>query len=413
MAQLAVQPRHQPMTKSDINHNNDIEMWLPNRIFKAFRRQCLQEIAWIESFLNDHALLPPEEITEEAMSVLNIASTKLSHVRQRMATEWHRHLKEVAEGGLEHGQKEPSEELKQLIKNTDQQVNQCLRLSEYFRETNSGCSHHFHAENPNTASIKAITTAPRQDTPIHSGDRADVTKRNSPMAVFTALTEECINVSKNILKSNMDAMLTCHKIDSTTRNNAIRRRDLLMVTLSRMETTYANLMECAQAYDIDEKRDDGIAEIKLMVNRAKTHAMAAKSTTDSLLKVKKKNRDAENNTDAHKVENTERKRPNGKIRYVYAICNDKGGHCADETGRIEADMGDIVLPSNENVWEDMVREAGNAVANEMEKSRHKMQATSLIKLSMKKVPHEERVVKNEKSKPSQEELAKSKLFYPG
>ena len=175
MAQLAVQPRHQPTTKSDINHNNDIEMWLPNRIFKAFRRQCLQEIAWIESFLNDHALLPPEEITEEAMSVLNIASTKLSHVRQRMATEWHRHLKEVAEGGLKHGQKEPSEELKQIIKNTDQQVDQCLRLSEYFRETS-------------TVSVKAITTAPRQNTPIHSGGEADETKRNTPMAVFTALT---------------------------------------------------------------------------------------------------------------------------------------------------------------------------------------------------------------------------------
>ena len=137
------------------------------------------------------------------------------------------------------------------------------------------------------------------------------------MAVFTALTEECINISKDILRSNMDAMLIGHKIDRTTRNNAIQRRDLLMVTLSRMETTYANLMECAQAYNIDERRDDGIAEIKLMVNRAKTQAMVAKSTTDSLLKVKKKKCDAENNTeptDAHEVENTERKRPNGKIR---------------------------------------------------------------------------------------------------
>ena len=185
---------------------------------------------------------------KKSPKTLNIASTKLSHVRQRMATEWHRHLKEVAEGGLKHGQKEPSEELRQIIKNTDQQVDQCLMLSEYFRETS-------------TVSVKAITTTPRQNTPIHSGDGADETKRNTPMAVFTALTEECINVSRDILKSNMDAMLTGSKINRTTKNNAIRRRDLLMVTLSRMETTYANLMECAQAYNIDERRDDGIAEI--------------------------------------------------------------------------------------------------------------------------------------------------------
>ena len=297
-------------------------MWLPNRIFKAFRRQCLQEIAWIESFLNEHALLPPEKITEDAMEELIIASTKLSHVRQRMATEWHRHLNEVAEWGLRQGQKEPSEELKQLIKDTDQQVNQCLRLSEYFRETS-------------TVSVKAITTAPRQNTPIHSGNKADEThtKKNTPMAVFTALTEECITISKDILRSNADAMVRGREINKTTRNNAIHRRDLLMVKLSRMETTYTNLMECAQAYNIDERRDDGIAEIKLMVNRAKTHATAAKSTTDSLLKVKKKKCDAENNTDAHKVENTERKRPNGKIRCVHAICDDKRGALHQRNGQ--------------------------------------------------------------------------------
>ena len=152
-------------------------MWLPNRIFKAFRRQCLQEIAWIESFLNKHALLPPEKITHDVLDELVTASTKLSHVRQRMTSEWQRHLTEVQEWGLKQGQREPSEELRQIIKDTNRQVDQCIRLSDYFRQTNA-------------VSVKAITTAPRQNTPIHSGDKAN--KRhleNTPMAVFKTLTE--------------------------------------------------------------------------------------------------------------------------------------------------------------------------------------------------------------------------------
>ena len=163
-------------------------MWLPNRIFKAFRRQCLQEIAWIESFLNEHALLPPEEITHDVLDELNKQKEELSHIRQRMTSEWTRHLTEVQEWGLKQGQREPSEELRQIIKDTNQQVDQCIRLSEYFRETN-------------TVSVKAITTAPRQNTPIHSGNKADEThQKNTPMAVFTALTEECITISKDILR---------------------------------------------------------------------------------------------------------------------------------------------------------------------------------------------------------------------
>ena len=65
-------------------------MWLPNRIFKAFRWQCLREIARIESFLNEHALLPPEKIANDILDELVIATNKLSHMRQKMTSEWQR-----------------------------------------------------------------------------------------------------------------------------------------------------------------------------------------------------------------------------------------------------------------------------------------------------------------------------------
>ena len=65
-------------------------MWLPNRIFKAFRQQSLQKIAWIELFLNEHALLPPEKIANDILDELVIATNKLSHMRQKMTSEWQR-----------------------------------------------------------------------------------------------------------------------------------------------------------------------------------------------------------------------------------------------------------------------------------------------------------------------------------
>ena len=360
----------------------------------------MQEIARIESFLNEHALLPPEEITNDILDELVVATNKLSQLRQKMTSEWQRHLTEVREWGLKQGQKEPSEELRHIIKNTNWQVDHCIRLSNYFSQSN-------------TVSIKVITTAPRQKTPIHSGGEAHGRHRdNTPMAIFTALTEECTAISNDILSSNADAMGNGHEISKTTRKNAIQRRDLLMVKLSRMETTYANLMGCAQTYDIDEHRDDGIAEIKLMVNRAKTQAMMAKTMTDNLLKIRKKECDIQNikePNDTHEVDTTERERPSGKIRYVYAICDDKGGHCANETGRIEADIDNVVLPNNENEWGDIVREAGDAVANEMSNSRHEAPATSLMKITIERDTNEG---EKEQSRASQEGLTRLRKNMP-
>ena len=107
------------------------------------------------------------------------------------------------------------------------------------------------------------------------------------MAVFTAMTEECITISAEIQESIADMRKGNHAGDRTMRDNAIYHRDLLMMKLSRMEAAYANLMEFASAHEIDENRDDGITIIKSMVSRAQSEAMIAKSTTDSLLQLKK------------------------------------------------------------------------------------------------------------------------------
>ncbi len=90
-------------------------MWLPNRIFRAFHQQCLQKIARIESFLNKHALTQ-ENVTQDQLDELDNQTENLSHTRRRMASEWARHLAEIQEWGLQKGQKEPSEELLQIIK---------------------------------------------------------------------------------------------------------------------------------------------------------------------------------------------------------------------------------------------------------------------------------------------------------
>ena len=194
-------------------------MWLPNRIFKAFRQQCLQKIAWIESFLNEHAMLPPEEITHDVLDELNKRKEELSHIRQRMTSEWTRHLTEVQEWGLKHGQKEPSEELLQIIKETNRQVNHYIRLSDYFHQIN-------------TVSVKMITTAPQQNTPIQADQTANIRHpQNTPMAIFTTMTEECITLSKDIQESITDMRKRGQRIGKTTRNNAICHRDLLMVKL--------------------------------------------------------------------------------------------------------------------------------------------------------------------------------------
>ena len=77
-------------------------MWLPNRIFTAYRQQCLHKIAWIESFLNDNALTP-EKVTEDKLNELYNRNEDLTTARRKMTFAWERHLKEVQEWGLQKG----------------------------------------------------------------------------------------------------------------------------------------------------------------------------------------------------------------------------------------------------------------------------------------------------------------------
>ena len=99
------------------------------------------------------------------------------------------------------------------------------------------------------------------------------------------------------------------------------------------------------------------------------------------------------------------KRPDGTIRYMYAICDDKGRYCENEIGKIEATISNIILPDGETAWKNTVREAGNAVANEMRNSRHKMPATSLIKINIQRKNGEKETVRareEERAEASQE-----------
>ena len=192
-------------------------------------------------------------------------------------------------------------------------------------------------------------------------------------------------------------------------------------------------MECASAHEIDENRDDGIAKIKTMVSRAQSEATIARTMTDSLLQLEKHRhrvqRSEEQNEAANPINDTldqkphlpdsvttnkstkssiAKKRPNGTIRYMYAICDDKGRYCKNEIGKIEATINNIVLPDGETEWTDIVREAGSAVANEMRNSRHEMPTTSLIKINIQKKSGEKETVQREekRAEASQKELTK-------
>ena len=81
-------------------------MWLPIKIFTAFRQQCLQKIAWIESFLKDNAL-SPENVTGDKLRELYNQNQELEIARQKMASARARHLTQLQEWGLRKGQQEP------------------------------------------------------------------------------------------------------------------------------------------------------------------------------------------------------------------------------------------------------------------------------------------------------------------
>ncbi len=102
------------------------------------------------------------------------------------------------------------------------------------------------------------------------------------------------------------------------------------------------------------------------------------------------------------------KRPNGTIRYIYEVCDDKGEHCANEMGRIEATIDNVILPEEKKEWECVVRKAGNAVANEMRNSRHEMPTTNLMKINIEKKSREKETIQREEERDeaSQRKLTK-------
>ena len=152
-----------------------------------------------------------------------------------MASEWTRHLAELQEWGLKKGQKEPSKELLQIIEETNRQVDDCLELSEYFRQINTVC-------------VKTLTTTPQtntRDNPHQPDRKAKINHPlNTPVAVFTAMKDKCITIIADIQESIADMRRVNHVVDKTAQDNAIYHRDLLLVKLSRMEAAYANLKLC-------------------------------------------------------------------------------------------------------------------------------------------------------------------------
>ena len=132
-------------------------------------------------------------------------------------------------------------------------------------------------------------------------------------------------------------------------------------------------------------------KIETMVNQARAETAIAKSMTDRLLQLRKQKRRAEQeeqhnktttignapsnpqpqtsrtDTIAHDGRAGKRAeiRPNGTIRYMYAVCDDEGRYCDNEVGRFEATIDNIILPENWPEWQEIIRDTGRAVANEM------------------------------------------------
>ena len=231
---------------------------------------------------------------------------------------------------------------------------------------------------------------------------------NTPMAVFTTMSDECLTTS-TIIKTSIATLLKKNHITTQpTRENAIYHRDMLMVRLSRMELAHSKLKECASAHDIDESCDDGMVEIEEMVNRARMETATAKAMTDQLLQLRKETRRAEGEKQKNEtttigsvtinpketaaqndeVEETREKRPNGTIRYMYAVCDDQGRYCDDEVGKIEATIDNIILPEKGPEWREIIRDTGRAVANEMMNSRHELLVPSLVKINIQRVSGE-------------------------
>ena len=71
-------------------------------------------------------------------------------------------------------------------------------------------------------------------------------------------------------------------------------------------------------------------------------------------------------------------------------------------------MDNVVLPEKEKEWENVVREAGSAVGNEMRNLRHEMPTTSLIKINIEKKSGEKETVQREEERDeaSQRKLTK-------
>ena len=97
-------------------------MWMPVRIFTAFRQQCLRKIALIESFLNEIVVTRRRNGGQ---------AWRPGNAWQKMTSAWTRHLVQVQEWQLRMGQQELSKDLLQMIAETNWQVDECFEVSRY------------------------------------------------------------------------------------------------------------------------------------------------------------------------------------------------------------------------------------------------------------------------------------------
>ena len=119
-------------------------MWAPHGIFRAFQQQCEGRIERIKAYI---ALRTNGDLSVEELAELLYRITNLEEQRHSMETAWAKHLADVQKWGTATGQKEPGEELLQLLSEICEHVDECLEKSRYFYEMKS------------TARVRTLTTA--------------------------------------------------------------------------------------------------------------------------------------------------------------------------------------------------------------------------------------------------------------
>ena len=109
-------------------------MWAPTRIFRTYQRQCVMKIKRIDDYITLHTNV---KLSLEELKELLDRINNLDKQQKSMEAAWARHLTDLLEHGTGYGCREPGEDLKQLIADIREQVDENLKTSRCFYEMKS------------------------------------------------------------------------------------------------------------------------------------------------------------------------------------------------------------------------------------------------------------------------------------